>query len=159
MKSKVNFHIHTTHSDGGKTPAEVVALLKAAGVRYFAITDHDKVAGNIEAATLAKEAELEHINGIELSCCFADGEIGLDESFIHSFSAGDEDDFELESNYTVKKADDVSKFYAEISCKPTDDADKIKAAFMARFERPIEVKYFMTENDMKIDYDSWSTCG
>ena len=78
----MNLHIHTTHSDGGNTPAEVVAMLKEAGVTTFAITDHDTVAGSMEAAAAAKEAGLTHINGIELSCCFADGEIGLDESWV-----------------------------------------------------------------------------
>ncbi|MDR3263747.1 MAG: PHP domain-containing protein [Clostridiales bacterium] len=82
MKSKVNFHIHTTHSDGGKTPVEIAALLADAGVKYFAITDHDQVSGNTEAAEQAARHGLKHIDGIELSCCFADGEIGLDESWV-----------------------------------------------------------------------------
>jgi len=79
---KINFHIHTTHSDGGNTPAEIVSMLKDAGVTTFSITDHDTVEGNIEAAALADEHGLTHINGIELSCCFSDGEIGLDESWV-----------------------------------------------------------------------------
>ena len=82
MPSTINLHIHTTHSDGGNTPAEIVAMLKEAGVTTFSITDHDTVEGNVEAAALAKEQGLTHINGIELSCCFADGEIGLDESWV-----------------------------------------------------------------------------
>jgi predicted metal-dependent phosphoesterase TrpH len=82
MKSKVNLHIHTTHSDGGKTAAEIVDGLKTAGVEHFAITDHDAVEGNFEAARLAGERGLTHFNGVELSCCFADGEIGLDESWV-----------------------------------------------------------------------------
>jgi len=57
-------------------------MLKDAGVTTFSITDHDAVEGNVEAAALAKEHGLTHINGIELSCCFADGEIGLNESWI-----------------------------------------------------------------------------
>jgi predicted metal-dependent phosphoesterase TrpH len=82
MNSAINLHIHTTHSDGGNTPAEVVAMLEKAGVTVFAITDHDQVEGNAEAAVLAGEHGLTHINGIELSCCFADGEIGFDESWV-----------------------------------------------------------------------------
>ena len=82
MSSNINFHIHTTHSDGGNSPAEIVAMLKAAGVTAFSITDHDNIDGNVEAAALAKEYGLTHINGIELSCSFADGEIGLDESWV-----------------------------------------------------------------------------
>ena len=80
--SNINLHIHTTHSDGGNTPAEIVVMLKEAGVTVFSITDHDNIDGNIEAAALAKEYGLTHINGIELSCYFADGELGLDESWV-----------------------------------------------------------------------------
>jgi len=82
MHSTINIHIHTTHSDGGNTPAEIIAMLKDAGVTTFSITDHDTVEGNVEAAALAQACGLTHINGIELSCCFADGEIGLDESWV-----------------------------------------------------------------------------
>ena len=81
MKSNINFHIHTEYSDGGKTVAEIVAGLKAAGVENFSITDHDQVRGNIEAAELAKRYGMTHINGVELSCCF-DGEVGFDESYV-----------------------------------------------------------------------------
>jgi len=80
--NNINLHIHTTYSDGGNTPAEIVAMLKDAGVRTFSITDHDTVEGNIEAAAHAKKHGLTHTNGVELSCCFADGEIGLDETWV-----------------------------------------------------------------------------
>jgi len=89
MTSTINFHIHTTYSDGSSTPAEVVAMLKKEGVTTFAITDHDTAEGNLEAAACAKECGLTHINGIELSCCFSDGEIGLDESWtVHILGLG-----------------------------------------------------------------------
>ena len=55
MALLINLHIHTTYSDGGNTPAEIVAMLKDAGVTTFSITDHDTVEGNVEAAALAKE--------------------------------------------------------------------------------------------------------
>ena len=80
--NNTNLHIHTTYSDGGNTPAEIITMLKEAGVTVFSITDHDTVEGNVEAIVLAKEYDLTHINGIELSCCFADGELGLDESWV-----------------------------------------------------------------------------
>jgi hypothetical protein len=89
MTTSINFHIHTTHSDGENTTAEVVSSLKEKGVTTFAITDHDCVDGNIEAAILAKKFNMAHINGIEFSCCFSDCEIGLDESWtIHILGLG-----------------------------------------------------------------------
>ena len=77
----MNFHIHTTHSDGGKTVTQIIAGLKEVGVNCFSITDHDCVKGNIEAAELAKQNGLTHINGVELSCCFC-GEIGFDATYV-----------------------------------------------------------------------------
>jgi len=81
VRSNINLHIHTTHSDGGKTVAEVVERLWQAGIQYFSITDHDEVEGNIEATELAKVHGMKYCNGVELSCCF-DGEAGLDESYV-----------------------------------------------------------------------------
>ncbi len=37
---KGNLHMHTTRSDGGKTPEEAVALYRAAGYDFVALTDH-----------------------------------------------------------------------------------------------------------------------
>jgi hypothetical protein len=36
-------HVHTTHSDGGGTPAEVAAAAKRAGLAFVAITDHNNL--------------------------------------------------------------------------------------------------------------------
>lgn len=36
-------HVHTTHSDGGGTPEDVVAAAKAAGLGFVAITDHNNL--------------------------------------------------------------------------------------------------------------------
>ena len=85
----INLHIHTTHSDGSNTPAEIVAMLKEAGVTAFSITDHDTVEGNVEAAVLAKEHGLTHINGIEISCRVGNNAIGFDESWgVHILGYG-----------------------------------------------------------------------
>ena len=39
-RMKINFHTHTTVSDGKKTPEEAAAIYKAAGYDAIAITDH-----------------------------------------------------------------------------------------------------------------------
>lgn len=82
MKSNVNLHIHTAYSDGGKTVAEIVDGLKAAGVKYFSVTDHDTVEGNAKAAVLAKKHGIKFCTGVEISSCFSGGEIGLDASYV-----------------------------------------------------------------------------
>ena len=66
--SKADLHIHTTHSDG---TASVVALLEHVAVntdlRVIAITDHDTIAGALEARELAASYGVEVIVGEEVS--------------------------------------------------------------------------------------------
>ncbi|MBI3360546.1 MAG: CehA/McbA family metallohydrolase, partial [Chloroflexi bacterium] len=38
-----DFHCHTNHSDGVHTPPELVEVAKAAGLDFFAITDHNRI--------------------------------------------------------------------------------------------------------------------
>lgn len=68
MRSTGDFHLHSTHSDGRKTPAELARMAHAAGLRYLALTDHDTVAGMDEMrAALAAHPEITLIPGVELS--------------------------------------------------------------------------------------------
>ena len=47
--SRIDLHLHTTHSDGSLQPSEVLALAKKANVTALAITDHDITSGISEA--------------------------------------------------------------------------------------------------------------
>lgn len=64
---KVDFHTHTTSSDGILTPTEVITRAFKKEVKYIAITDHDTVAGLEEASLTAKKLNINFIPGIELS--------------------------------------------------------------------------------------------
>jgi predicted metal-dependent phosphoesterase TrpH len=66
----VDLHCHSTASDGTLRPAEVVRLAHANGVSCLALTDHDTVAGNAEAAATAGELGMDFLPGIEVSCAF-----------------------------------------------------------------------------------------
>lgn len=63
----VDFHTHSTCSDGTMTPAEVVRHAKSEGLAAFALTDHDSVDGIEEATAEAKRVGIEFIPGIEFS--------------------------------------------------------------------------------------------
>ncbi|HEY5524571.1 MAG TPA: PHP domain-containing protein [Clostridium sp.] len=65
--TKVDFHVHTTSSDGVLTPKEVVKIASNNGVEYLAITDHDTVSGLDEAIKEAAKLNIKLIPGIELS--------------------------------------------------------------------------------------------
>ncbi|MFU8811826.1 MAG: PHP domain-containing protein [Balneolaceae bacterium] len=74
---KADLHIHTNASDGAFAPADVVAKAKEKGLESISITDHDTIAGYVKAGVAAKDAGLELIPGVELSCSWRDREIHL----------------------------------------------------------------------------------
>lgn len=63
-----DLHCHSYCSDGELAPAAVVARAAAAGVNLLALTDHDTVDGNAEAAAAASVAGIDFVAGVELSC-------------------------------------------------------------------------------------------
>lgn len=65
--SPIDLHSHSTVSDGLLSPSELVRRAAAQGIRVFALTDHDAVAGLGEARAAAQEAGIALINGTEIS--------------------------------------------------------------------------------------------
>jgi predicted metal-dependent phosphoesterase TrpH len=64
---KADLHLHTTASDGAKTPSEVVKWAKEKGIEIMSVTDHDTVSGISEAAAAARGAGVKFVAGIEIS--------------------------------------------------------------------------------------------
>lgn len=62
-----DFHCHSLASDGSLSPAALVARAAAAGVQELALTDHDTLAGQPEAASAAADLGVRLVSGIELS--------------------------------------------------------------------------------------------
>lgn len=51
-EGSVDFHLHSSFSDGSETPQTIVKLMIGAGLRAFALTDHDTTKGIVQAAAL-----------------------------------------------------------------------------------------------------------
>jgi 3',5'-nucleoside bisphosphate phosphatase len=64
----IDLHAHTTVSDGGDDPADLVAVAARAGLSAIAVTDHDNDAGCDEAVAAGVEQGVEVIRGVEISC-------------------------------------------------------------------------------------------
>lgn len=64
---RLDFHTHTTASDGQYSPVELVSMAKGIGLELLAVTDHDTVAGLKEAKETAKKVGLLFLPGIEIS--------------------------------------------------------------------------------------------
>jgi 3',5'-nucleoside bisphosphate phosphatase len=73
----VDLHMHSTASDGSRSPAEVVRAAKRASLSAVALTDHDTVAGLAEAASVGLELGVRVVNGVELSAVEGDTETHL----------------------------------------------------------------------------------
>ena len=67
----VDFHTHSLASDGALAPMELLRCAKAAGVRQFALTDHDTTAGYLSVRHTTEAHEVGLISGVELSCRWA----------------------------------------------------------------------------------------
>ena len=69
----IDLHIHSTASDGTDSPEEIVEKIgRHSGVKIFALTDHDTIAG-IEKLPATFPDKAFFINGVEFSCKIADG--------------------------------------------------------------------------------------
>lgn len=64
---KVDYHIHSLHSDGIYTIPEIIPMLLKKGIKVFSITDHDTVAGTEEAREAGGE-QMKFVSGIEFTC-------------------------------------------------------------------------------------------
>lgn len=64
---RVDLHVHTTASDGTRTPLECVSLAAMEGLKAIAITDHDTMAGISEAGEAGEVMGVSIIPGIEIS--------------------------------------------------------------------------------------------
>ena len=106
--TKVDFHIHTTFSDGILTPAQVVKRASTNGVEYLAITDHDTVSGIDEAILEATKSNIKLIPGIELSTNYNNESIHIlgffkDNSYINDDFIGTLDSIKNERIIRAKK--------------------------------------------------------
>lgn len=64
---RVDFHTHSTCSDGTMTPTQLVQYAAEKGLSSFALTDHDSVDGIKEAMACAEKTDIEFVPGIEFS--------------------------------------------------------------------------------------------
>ncbi len=76
LDNKIDYHIHTTGSDGALSPAQVVRQAKELGYDEIAITDHDNTSGIAEAMIAAEALDMRVIPGIEIATETEEG-IGL----------------------------------------------------------------------------------
>lgn len=70
--SRVDLHLHSTASDGVRTPQEIIQDALGQGVELIALTDHDTMRNTQEFNDLVKQAGLLTIKGMEVSALIQD---------------------------------------------------------------------------------------
>lgn len=70
MTRYADLHTHTYHSDGTRSPKEVIDVAIAHGLSIVSISDHDNLAAFFEIKTYADERGVTLVPGIELSCIY-----------------------------------------------------------------------------------------
>jgi len=63
----VDLHLHTTHSDGTRSPAETVHAAVEYGFAAIAVTDHDTVSGVPETLEAGRQLGIDVLTGIEIT--------------------------------------------------------------------------------------------
>ncbi len=64
----IDLHAHTTVSDGGDDPRDLVRKAASAGLSAIAVTDHDNDAGCADALDEGAKLDVEVVPGVEISC-------------------------------------------------------------------------------------------
>ena len=70
MDNLIDLHIHSSYSDGVRTPGELVTMAQGLGLKAIAIADHDTVDGIDEALAAGAACGLEVLPALELSVAF-----------------------------------------------------------------------------------------
>ena len=86
--SRVDLHCHTTASDGGLSPKDLVARAASLGIEVLAITDHDTTEGLPEALAEAQRHGVVLVPGVEISAVSGREEIHLLGYFVNPEDAG-----------------------------------------------------------------------
>jgi predicted metal-dependent phosphoesterase TrpH len=74
---RADLHLHTTHSDGIYTPAELVDLARRSGLAAVALTDHDTLGGVAVAQAAAVGTGVEIVPGVEITAEYRERELHL----------------------------------------------------------------------------------
>ena len=66
----IDLHIHSKASDGKLTVQEIFKEAKNRNISFMAVTDHDSISCQTQAAVTAKEEGIRYVTGVELNVTF-----------------------------------------------------------------------------------------
>ena len=84
----IDLHTHTTASDGGLSPSDLVSRASAAGLTVLSVTDHDTLAACGPAAAACAAAGIEFVPGIEITAVRDERDVHTLGYFVDAASPG-----------------------------------------------------------------------
>lgn len=72
----IDLHSHSTHSDGTKTPSELLNLAKNSNITIYAITDHDDIEGSKQLVAIPHDG-ITVYSGVELNAKVDKGQMHI----------------------------------------------------------------------------------
>lgn len=84
----LDFHTHSSASDGSDSPAELIRAAKRAGLSAIALTDHDTISGLPEFLQTAQSENMIAVPGVEISSNLYNKEIHILGLFVDPASTG-----------------------------------------------------------------------
>lgn len=72
----IDLHSHSTHSDGTKTPDELLNIAKQKNIKVFAITDHDNIEGSKKLVSFNHDG-IKIYSGVELNAKVDKGQMHI----------------------------------------------------------------------------------
>ncbi|HYO41557.1 MAG TPA: hypothetical protein VES19_00015, partial [Candidatus Limnocylindrales bacterium] len=118
-EASADLHTHSTRSDGVLEPAELVRQVHAAGVRLFAIADHDNLAAYRELTAPGTEplpAGLELVPAVEINAVTRGLDLRLPEGELHVLGIGvDPLDDAFEAAIAAQRGARRTRFGATVS--------------------------------------------
>lgn len=102
----IDLHLHTTASDGRRTPRELVDLAADVGLDVIAVTDHDTTAAVVDVREYASTRGIEAIAGIEITSVHEGSDVHILGYFFNP------DDKELSSFLAAQRATRVRRVRA-----------------------------------------------
>lgn len=144
--------MHTTCSDGERSPSELVDLAVQQGLTHIAITDHDTVLAYAELKKYKKVSEVELITGLEFNTFGANGEIhilgyGIDicNEQVVSYCDWRQQERKRWSEQIVEKLHDLSYFIEWEDCFARAGGGVIVRTHIA--DELVEKGYFQTSGE------------
>lgn len=132
----IDLHVHSCFSDGTSTPEQLVELAVQAGLKAFALTDHDTVEGVEATVRCGEKAGIQVIPGVELSC-------------EHTISAGRKKEIHILGYHLDYKKPELLEILSSIAAE-RDERNRKMCANLAEAGYPITYEELTARFPIKI---------